>query len=107
MTTSQIKNILSETFGISSPMDKWIRLPQASIIFLSQDANLYLNDSFIFYFNSKDETMNISKYHKTDEILKSKLNDYKRNIITPFDKIGGFISSTVNTGAGLFLIRKF
>ena len=69
---------LLSVYGITS-FNKWIRLPQITIIFLDQDANFFIDSKRqIFYFDMNDEILYYSeddKYEK-ETVLKSGLSDY-------------------------------
>ena len=112
MTAKKIKKILTDTYGISNPMDSWIKLSGIfSIIYLSQDTNIYINDDELYYFDSADEALYISKsnsYKKlTADEIKDSLMTYPISMKTGFDCIGGFINTSASSISGIYLTRKF
>ena len=100
------KKLLS-VYGITS-FNKWIRLPQITIIFLDQDANFFIdNKRQIFYFDMNDEILYYSeddKYEK-ETVLKSGLLDYKISGGISMSNIAGFISSSIMGPFGSYIKR--
>lgn len=111
MTQTKLQNILSVNYGISDVFDRWLKLPQISIIYLEQDANIYINDNMIFYFNSDDMTLNLSQHYSYVRVDGNDLGDdiTKYRITSRFDinSISGFISSVVSGPYGSYINRRF
>ena len=110
MTISKISTILNKYYGISNSTNRWIKLPQISTIFLDQEANIFLdNKTQIFYFNSHDETLNISQNLKYNDLesLESSVTSYPVHIKIDASKINGFISTTELGPYGTYLNRPF
>ena len=110
MTSNKIKTILEEYYGISSPFNKWIRFKDITIIYLAQDANIFIGDDQIFYFDTSDNTLNISensKYISMDLSGKTELDDFPVHTKLSIDAIAGFISTSTRGPYGAYLTKKF
>ena len=83
--------------------NKWIFLPNTSIITTKRNGNIAVNNSCIFYFDSSNNLLYISQDNKYRllETLESDKDAYKINQIIELGIISGFVSAytTVN---GLF-----
>ena len=109
MTSSKISNILKTYYGISDSLNRWIKLPQISIIHLEQEANLYTDLDELYYFDSKDNSLSISKNskYKNLENIESSYNAYPVHIKIASDRITGFISTVSMGPSGVYLNRPF
>ena len=112
MTSKTIKKILTETYGISNPLDRWLKLSDIlAIIYISKDINIYINDEELYYFDSESELMYISKsgsYKKLEASdVKSDLESYDVVFQLCFENIGGFINTSINGPYGVYLTRRF
>lgn len=107
MTAAKIKKILESSYGISSPLNCWLKLPNIEIIYLNQDANLYLKNSELYYFDSLTNMMYISKNLPYIELdpndIKETLKSYPISVRIDMSKIAGFISTVKYNGSGLYL----
>ena len=98
-----MKNIKSalKKYGIET--DKWTRLiPNITIIHLNQDVNIYVKESQLFYFDTKNNLLKISENLQYIN-LKEIGTDYTATKFFDLSKIGGFISSTIPVAGGLYL----
>ena len=111
MTPTKIKMILEEKYGISNSFDRWLKLPQISVIHLNQDANIYINDNSLYYFNSDENTLCISTsyFHKNlkDSDINSSFNSYTVSTRFTLDSITGFIATVVAGPYGTYINRRF
>lgn len=111
MDKKKIEMILSDIYGISDPFDRWIKLPQISIIYLDQDANIYVNENCIFYFNSEDMTLNLSQSYKyknmSAEDIKSSLDEYNITSRFTLSMVTGFINTVTSGPYGTYINRRF
>jgi len=104
MTSAKIETILSSKFGISDPMDCWLKLPQITAIYLHEDPNIYINDYELYYFNTDTKALYISRadsYPKLEQ-PETSFGAYPISAMFQFDSIAGFISSTEYIGLGSF-----
>ena len=105
MEKSKIEKFLGITY------DKWLKLPQISIIHLDQDANIYINENSLFYFSSEDNTLNLAQNYKYINIDVTNLgNDIAAFPITSrfsLDKVSGFISTVEAGPYGTYINRRF
>lgn len=98
MTPEKIQTLLSEYYGISNALDNWLRFKEISIIYLAQDANIYIGEDQIFYLDTTDNSLNISeskKYIDMDLSGKTSLSAFPVHIKLPLSAIAGFISTSV------------
>jgi hypothetical protein len=106
MADNTFKKIM-EVYGVTV-FDKWIRLPQISILFLEQDGNLYLDpDTQIFYFDSSNKMIYISESPNYVNIktLDSSLKSYPISVAAPMSKVVGAITSSVKGPFGAYIPR--
>lgn len=111
MNKTKIQTILSEVYGITNPFNRWIKLPQISVIYLDQDANIYINENCLFYFNTDDDTLNLAQNYSykslTAQDIKSALDSYLITSRFDFNKISGFINTVVSGPYGTYINRRF
>lgn len=111
MTPTKIKKILETFYGISNPFDRWLKLPQISIIHLAQDANIYLDNDSLYYFSSATEELFISTRYShvnlTNENINPSLDSYSITNRFQLKSIAGFISTSVSGPYGTYINRRF
>ena len=110
MTSSKIETLLEEYYGMSNPLNKWLRFREISIIYLSQDANIYIGEDQIFYFDTSDNSLNISEndsYKDIDLDGKTSIDDFPVHTKLPIDTIAGFISTSVMSPYGAYITKRF
>ena len=103
------KSKIEKFLGIS--YDKWLKLPQISIIHLDQDANIYINENCLFYFNSTDNTLNLAQNYRYINIdtsnLGSDINTFPITSRFSLDRVTGFISTVESGPYGTYINRRF
>ena len=105
----KIETVLETIYGISSPMNIWLKLPQISIIYLDQDANIYLSDNQLFYFDTEEDSLLISEDNSyvNLETVETAKSSYPVHTKFTLGSIGGFISSSIMGPSGIYLKRRF
>lgn len=111
MNKTKIQTVLSEVYGITDPLNRWIKLPQISVIYLDQDANIYVNENCLFYFNSNDNTLNLAQNYVyknlSSQDIKSSLDSYLITSRFDLNKVAGFINTVVSGPYGTYINRRF
>lgn len=109
MTKTQIEHVLG---SYELPINQWITLEEVfPLIYLSQDANLYIDSSRERYrFNDKDELLEIA-HGKTmsDGTFKSINNEtsnYTPDEFISYDLIAGFCRTVYKGPHGTYLTKN-
>ena len=109
MTKTQIEHVLG---SYELPINQWITLEEVfPLIYLSQDANLYIDSSRERYrFNDKDELLEIA-HGKTmsDGTFKSINNEtsnYTPDEFISYDLIAGFCRTVYKGPYGTYLTKN-
>lgn len=116
MTSAKIKTLLTDIYNISSPLNRWLKLtPKINVIHLNQDADIFLSNNTICYFDSGNETIIISNskrgaYKNIDleTTHQTKKDAFNENLsYFTFDKVGGFIASLILGPGGVYTKRPY
>lgn len=109
MTTSKLSSLLSDAYGISDNLDKWIRLGDITIITTISDLRHYISDDEIFYIDSENNLLYISqsdKFKDRTKTLEKPLDSYKINVAIDIDDIKGFSSSAAMGPYGTYYTKR-
>ena len=104
-----VATVLSTYYGIES--NKWVRLsPKISeIILLNQDAIIYVDENQLFYFDTTNELMSISRSYSYPNIedanIESDYGSYKHHYVLNMNNIAGFVSTTIMGPYGSYFER--
>ena len=100
-----------DMYGIET--DTWVRLSPAisEIILFDQDAVIYIDEDQLFYFDTANELMSISKAYGYSKIplesIESDYGSYKHHHIFDINRIKGFVSTTVMGPYGSYFERTY
>jgi len=111
MLPNKISTLLSEYYGMSNVLNKWIRFNNdISIIYLDQDANIYIGEDQLFFLDTSDGSLNISETsgnRKLDLSGKTSLSDFPVHTKLSMSSIAGFISTSAMAPYGSYQTKKF
>ena len=87
---------LLNSYGITKT-NRWIKFNGVYVIYMNQDANIMIDDNYIFYIDTGNELLYLSKSHKYKEMnsFKTALSAYPIECVLPFDSVSGLISTTM------------
>ena len=104
MEYNKIKSILENVYHSEKLSSGWMKLPEKiTIIFLNQDANIYINDNQIFRFNS--EALDIAESNDFINNNFSHSGSYKVSKKIMLADIGGFISTSAPGPYGSYFTK--
>jgi hypothetical protein len=110
MTSNQI-NICLTSFGITDPMNKWLKPTQFPIIFLDQDSNIFTSDNDeLYYFDSTNNILRVAHSvgsYKTITNDASSVSSYPSDRCYDFSIISGFIRSVYCGILGSYYTKSF
>ena len=110
MTSEKIKTILEEYYGISEPLNCWLKLPQISVIYLHCDPKIYIDETELYYFDSSKKMLYVSKSERYRNLgvndVTEELSAYPVHTKYAMDTIAGFIQ-TSEVGPYGTLITKY
>lgn len=109
MTSDKIISIFENVYENPITLNTWMRFPDAvSIITSKQNMNIYIDKTQLFYISSSDESLYISIKKSYKELDDENIEDeYPITVIIPLDTITGFITTSYQTGLGVYNTKPF